>query len=218
MSDVSIIIAAHNEELFVERTLRSCLQQNFPKALYDIILIDDGSDDSTLKIVKQFEPEITVLVNDVQMGLTASINRGIRHARSRFIVRVDADDYIHADFLSVLYLFLELNTYMDAIACDYYLVDEHENHVERKDCAADPIGCGIMFRKDRLIAVGLYDESFLMAEELDLRLRFERDWHVHRVELPLYRYRMHAHNMTNVRDEHSTYIEDAKKKHRERGD
>ena len=212
MAEVSVIIAAHNEALFVERTLRSCLQQTFPKSLYDVILIDDGSDDSTLKIARQFEPNITVLVNDVQIGLPASINKGIRHAKSRFIVRVDADDYVHVDFLKVLYTFLELNTYMDAIACDYYLVDKQENHVERKDCSKEPIGCGIMFRKERLIALGLYDESFLMAEDMDLRMRFEEHWPIHHVELPLYRYRLHSENMTSSKAEYDTFIERAKAK------
>jgi hypothetical protein len=89
-----------------------------------------------------------------------------------------------------------MNPYMDAIACDYLTVDEHEEHIERVNCLERPIGCGIMFRKDRLIELGLYDESFLMAEDLELRLRFEKRWLMHRLELPLYRYRLHEQNMT----------------------
>ncbi len=50
--------------------------------------------------------------------------------------------------------------------------------------------------KGRLIEIGLYDDSFLMAEDPDLRLRVERRWPIHRQALPLYRYRMHEDNMT----------------------
>ena len=69
-----------------------------------------------------------------------------------------------------------------------------------------------MFRKDRLIELGLYDESFLMAEDVDLRLRFERRWRMHRVELPLYRYRIHGENMTHNREAHAEHIERARRK------
>jgi len=48
-----------------------------------------------------------------------------------------------------------------------------------------------------LIDIGLYDESFLLHEETDLRLRFTKKYKIHRLELPLYRYRRHANNSTN---------------------
>ena len=217
MPEVAVIIAAHNEELFIERALRSCLDQTLPRSLYSIVLVDDGSDDATPKIAQQYEPEVAVVVNDSQIGLPASINKGIRHAKSRFVVRVDADDYVHTDFLHTLYLYLDLNTYMDAVACDYYLVDERETHVDRRNCLEHPIGCGIMFRKERLVAIGLYDESFLMAEDLDLRLRFEERWPVHRVELPLYRYRMHGENMTRAQAEYDAFIKRAEDKNQPTG-
>ena len=71
-----------------------------------------------------------------------------------------------------------------------------------------------MFRKDRLIEIGLYDEEFHMAEDLDLRLRFERQWPIHRVELPLYRYRMHTENMTKAKHVYEQYKALAIKKNR----
>jgi glycosyltransferase involved in cell wall biosynthesis len=206
ISEVAIVMAAYNEERFVERALRSCLTQSVPRSLYQVIFVDDGSTDATLKIARQFEPDVTILVNERNRGLPASINRAIRSAKARFVVRVDADDYVHIDFLRILYLFLDLNTYMEAVACDYYLVDEHETKIQRVNCLEHAIGCGVMFRKERLIDIGLYDESFLMAEDLDLRLRFAKRWPIHRVELPLYRYRMHDANMTNAHREYQAFI------------
>jgi len=196
MADVAVIMAAHNEEKYIERALRSCLAQSAPPELYEVIVVDDGSTDATRRIADSFGARVLVLTNEVRLGLPASLNRGLKAAHSRYVVRVDADDYIHADFVRVLTLFLDLNPYMDAVACDYYTVDGLEEHLDHVNCVERPIGCGIMFRKDRLIELGLYDESFLMAEDLDLRLRFERRWKMHRVELPLYRYRLHGENMT----------------------
>jgi glycosyltransferase involved in cell wall biosynthesis len=213
MADVAVVMAARNEERYIERALRSCLNQSAPRDLYEIFVIDDGSSDATSRIAETFRG-IQVLANESQLGLPASLNRGLKAAHSRFVVRVDADDYVHHDFIKVLSLFLELNPYMDAVACDYVTVDEHEAHLEHVNCLDRPIGCGVMFRKERLIELGLYDESFLMAEDLDLRLRFERHWKMHRVELPLYRYRLHGENMTTDVDTHREHRERAFRKNR----
>jgi glycosyltransferase involved in cell wall biosynthesis len=214
MADVAIVMAAHDEERYIERALRSCLAQSAPHSSYDVLVIDDGSTDATASIARSFG-EVTVLSNEVQLGLPASLNRGLKFAHSRFVVRVDADDYVHQDFVRVLSLYLELNPHMDAVACDYLTVDEHEEHFERVNCAERPIGCGVMFRKERLIELGLYDESFLMAEDLDLRLRFEKRWEMHRIELPLYRYRLHSQNMTADVDAHRAHQRRAMKKNNE---
>lgn len=205
-------MAAHDEARYIERALRSCLSQSAAPSSYDVLVVDDGSTDQTAQIAAGFGDRVTVLRNDQQRGLPAALNRGIRSARSRFVVRVDADDYVHSDFVRVLSLFLELNGHMEAVACDYYTVDEREDHLEHVNCLERPIGCGIMFRKDRLIELGLYDESFLMAEDLDLRLRFERRWPMHRVELPLYRYRLHGENMTTDRRSYDEHLERARRK------
>ena len=64
----------------------------------------------------------------------------------------------------------------------------------------DPIGCGIMFRTEHLIDIGLYDEEFYVHEERDLRIRYEKQYTIHHLELPLYRYRRHTDNITNDQD------------------
>jgi glycosyltransferase involved in cell wall biosynthesis len=213
VADVAVIMAAHDEERYIERALRSVLNQSAPRDWYEVYVVDDGSTDATRRIAADFGDGVTILHHELRMGLPAALNTGLRAAHTRYVVRVDADDYVHHDFVRVLMLFLDLNPHMDAIACDYLTVDEHEAHLEHVNCFERPIGCGIMFRKDRLIELGLYDESFLMAEDVDLRLRFEHHWRVHRVELPLYRYRLHDENMTHDRHTHSEHIERAYRKH-----
>lgn len=214
VADVAVVMTAHNEELFVERALRSVLAQSSVDLL-EVVFVDDGSTDATFRIASRFTDRITILRNDVQLGLPASINRAIRTANARFIVRVDADDYIHHDFVRVLHLFMELNPTMQAVACDYVTVDTDERHLDHVSCEDHPIGCGIIFRKERLIEIGLYDETFLMAEDFDLRLRFERNWPIHRCQLPLYRYRLHGENMTAAIEEHESHRRRALQKNTE---
>jgi glycosyltransferase involved in cell wall biosynthesis len=159
--------------------------------------VDDGSTDRTAAILTTFGDDITVLRNDTNVGLPASLNRAITSTHSKFIVRVDADDYVNSSFLDVLYLFLAENPQMDAVSCDYLLVDDREEVLQRGDASKDPIACGIMFRTEQLIDIGLYDESFLRHEDRDLRVRFLDRYTIHHVPLPLYRYRRHEDNITN---------------------
>ena len=85
---------------------------------------------------------------------------------------------------------------MDAVACDYFLISEKERIIERANCIKKPIGCGIIFRIDQIIKLGLYDSDFLLHEDLDLRARFIKKYKIHRLELPLYRYRQHEENIS----------------------
>ena len=169
---VSVIIASYNCERHISRSIRSMIDQSLDKSNYEIIVVDDGSTDRTRYVLESFGDWIKVITLNEHKGLPYACNEGIRKALGRYIVRVDADDYAQEDLLRVEDLYLSLNTHIDAVACDYYLVDENEEHIGRKNADTDPIACGIMFRKDNLIAIGLYDENFLMLEEVDLRIRY----------------------------------------------
>jgi glycosyltransferase involved in cell wall biosynthesis len=195
---ISVIVPAYNEERFIGRALRSIInQKNIDN--FEVIAVNDASSDRTAYALELFKDEIIILHNDVRQGLPASLNRAIRVARGKYIVRLDADDYVTGDYLYLLQRFLEANTYMDAIACDYLVVDDSENVLGRRNCMEHPIGCGIMFRSDHLIDIGLYDDDLQMHEDRDLRVRFLERYGIARLELPLYRYRRHADNMTNDR-------------------
>ena len=194
---ISVIVAAHNQERYISRCLRSLFAQSVAREKFEIVVINDGSTDHTPSVLEEFADEIVLITNESNIGLPASLNKAIRRARAPYVVRVDADDYVNNEFLHLLHGFLRENKYMDAVACDYLLVDEQEEVLARNNSLTDPIACGIMFRTEQLIDIGLYDETFLLHEETDLRMRFLKKHTIHRLELPLYRYRRHANNSTN---------------------
>lgn len=210
---ISVIVPVHNCEKYIGRCLRSILNQTMERKDYEIIVINDASADRTAYALELFENEIRLLENPSQLGLPGSLNRGIRAARGQFLVRLDADDYVHHEYLNILNLHLRMNQTYDAVACDYVVVDDHEFVREQCNCLEKPIGCGIMFRVEQLIDVGLYDETFLAREEEDMRLRFERKYTIQRVALPLYRYRRHENNMTNNHAHMTQYAEALRDKH-----
>jgi glycosyltransferase involved in cell wall biosynthesis len=209
----TIVIAAHNVEKYIGRAIRSVLNQSAPSGSYEIIVVNDGSTDRTKFALEVFENDIVLINNDAKLGLPASLNKGIRHAKGQFIVRVDGDDYVHKDFINILELFLHMNEDIDAIACDYLLVDDNERVLGRKNCLEDPIACGIMFRIENLIDIGLYDEDYLYREDEDLRIRFLKKHNIERVRLPLYRYRRHEGNMTNDIEKMASFKSKLEEKH-----
>jgi glycosyltransferase involved in cell wall biosynthesis len=212
---VTVIVAAWNQERYIGRCLRSLLAQNFPRTDYEILVVDDGSSDRTSYALELFKDELLIISNETNVGLPASLNRAIHKVRSPFFVRVDADDFVSRNFLPFLYNFVAQNKYMDAVACDYNIVDDQGEFLNRKNCMDDPIACGIIFRTDQIIDLGLYDENFLIHEERDLRIRFKQKHKIFRLELPLYRYRRHSSNMTNDEKEMELHMKNLKAKHGE---
>ena len=192
---ISVIIPIFNQEKYIGRCLRSILSQSFDESFYEVIVVDDGSNDYSIKILEAFSDKIKIVKHKENLGLPSALNSGIKKARGKYIVRLDSDDYVNFDYLNILYLYIEYNNY-DAVACDYYLVDDNEKILEKRNCLEHPIGCAIIFRVDQLVDIGMYDKDFLINEEVELRQRFEKKYSVERVPLPLYRYRQHVSNMT----------------------
>ena len=197
---VSVIVPVYNSELYIGRCIRSLLNQSINPENYEIILINDGSSDNTKKAIEPFVGDLIIIENKKNLGLPASLNKGIKKARGQFIVRVDSDDYVHVEFLKILSLHLQLNHSIDAIASDYLLVNNDQDVLGQNNCLKNLIGCGIMFRLKHLIDIGLYDESFLLREEEELMIRFKSKYKISRLQLPLYRYRKHENNITNNKE------------------
>ena len=210
---VSLVVAVRNQEKYIGRCIRSILNQTYSRSDYEVIVVNDASTDNTKFALELFDNDIKLINNEVHKGLPGSLNVGIRSARGRFVVRIDGDDYVHTEYVNILSMHLALNPWMDAVACDYNLVSNNEYVIERRNCEEHPIGCGIMFRIDQLVELGLYDEQFLLHEDKDLRIRFLEKHTIHRVALPLYRYRRHDENMTNDDERMNGYLDALSAKH-----
>ena len=203
-NSISVIIPVYNRCILIERAIKSVVGQTISPD--EIIVIDDGSTDGTDEIIKNRYPDI-ILLKQKNRGVSCARNNGIKNAKGQFIVRVDADDYVHWDYIKILSMHLQLNHSIDAVACDYLLVDNNQNILSQKNCFEESIGCGIMFRLNQLISIGLYDENFLAREDEDLLIRFKKKYNISRVQLPLYRYRKHQENLTNDKNKMKEYSE-----------
>ena len=173
---VSVIVATYNQDKFIGRCLRSLINQSLNNSKYEVIVINDGSSDRTPEALKQFMGDIIYIKNKKNIGLPGSLNKGIKKARGQYIVRVDADDWVNPQFLNLLYHHLNLNMELDAVACDYQIVNNQQKILSYENCEKKPIGCGIMFKYSNLIEIGLYDKKFLAREEEELIHRFKKKY------------------------------------------
>ena len=106
--DISVIVCCFNHEKWIERCLRSLLLQEHIKSQdYEIIVINDFSKDNSLKVINNFKYDNLKLYNNKSnMGLPMSINKAIKIAKGRYVVRVDSDDYVSRNFLYLCRLHL----------------------------------------------------------------------------------------------------------------
>ena len=201
MIDVSIVIATYNAEATIERAIRSCLRQSMLTDEFEVIVVDDGSTDGTREIIENFtETWLRVIHLPENVGVGGARNEGIKKARGKFIVMVDSDDFISEYMIFIQRMYLEMNKGIAAVAVDYYEIDEEEDILRRVNCLDAPIACGVMYRKSKLIEVGLYKELRL-HEEKELFFRFLDKFPTYRIALPLYRYYMREGSLTHQEGE-----------------
>lgn len=196
---VSIVVCAHNEQKYLETCLRSILSQNFEHKI-ETVIVDDSSTDETWKIAEKYSKRhgLVIARNSSRLGIGASSNRGIELSSGRYVVRVDADDYVSEHFVQVLSLALRDIPGLKAARCDYTFVNQTGDHIDIRNAEEQPIACGIMMDRDALHEVGLYNSSLVTGEDVDLEHRFTERYRILRVPIPLYRYRVHPDNTTKV--------------------
>lgn len=214
MIKVSIIITSYNYSRYLNRSLRSAFVQNYPHEKYEIIVVDDWSTDWSREIIESYGTLIKKIYLRKNSGLAVARNAGIKKARGKYIIFLDADDYLNREAIFIMTEFLDFNRQYAAVACDYYLIDDKERIIGRNSCKKLPIACGIMFRRNKLIKVGMYDEKFRMHEEKDLQIRFCKDCKISHISFPLYRYRQHPYSLSCDRANSSKHMKKLKDKHR----
>ncbi len=198
---ISVIVTNYNYEKYLGRCLRSLVEQTLDKSEYEIIVVDDRSTDNSVKVLSAFSEQITLISNDINLGLATSANLGIRSAKGRFAVRVDSDDYVHPEYLRFLLRYMELKSdSCDGVAVDYLEVDAQGNFLAYKDAEKHPIACGIAFKVEVMLNLGLYEDGLRIGEDIDFINRFKLSgYNLHHLNLPLYRYTKHSQSLTTSR-------------------
>ena len=192
--DVSVVITNYNYSRYLDRCIRSCLNQN--NINVEVIVIDDASTDNWEEVVEPFKEYIRFVHLPENVGVATAANIGIKQSRGRFFMRVDADDFISPDTCYFLHYYMQKNRDAFGVACDYILVNNYEEKIERKYANKDPVSCGIMYRKNLFLELGGYNPKMRHREEEEIRKRLGDKYTIHNLNIPFYRYRMHDKNKT----------------------
>lgn len=196
--DISVVIANYNYGRYLGRCVRSLMAQELDSKRYEIILVDDGSTDDSLNHLQVYRENLNIIALEKNFGLSYAANIGMKSAKSRYIVRVDSDDFVHSSFLSTLLLGFELHGKdYEAISCDYVKVSPNGEVIGYGASEIEPIACGIAFKADILEVLGYYNDSLRINEDIDLRARFTAEgYKIKNLALPLYRYVKHDASLT----------------------
>jgi glycosyltransferase involved in cell wall biosynthesis len=104
----SVVMSVYNGEVYLKEAIDSILQQSYDN--FEFIIIDDASSDGSLEIILSYKDSRIVLIqNEKNLFLAASLNKGIRIAKGKYIVRMDADDISMKDRLLKQVSFMESN-------------------------------------------------------------------------------------------------------------
>lgn len=116
---VSIIIPCYNAAKYINTCLSKILEDKLPDK--EIILINDGSNDNTLKILKQFQKKHKniIILDQKNSGQAAARNKGIEKAKGEYITFIDIDDYPENNMIFEMYNYAKNHNY-DYVYCDYY--------------------------------------------------------------------------------------------------
>jgi cellulose synthase/poly-beta-1,6-N-acetylglucosamine synthase-like glycosyltransferase len=112
---ISVLVAARNEEANIEKCIKSILAQNYPKHLFEVIVIDDHSEDQTFAILNGLQSENLRILRLADFGIKGSkkkaIELGVHQAKGQLIVATDADCLTQPNWLSLIASFYEEGKY-----------------------------------------------------------------------------------------------------------
>ena len=120
---VSVVMSFHNAHHTLARAIHSLLWQTYPH--WELILLDDGSDDGSAEVVKSIgDPRIRLYGDPFCRGLPFRLNQGVSLAKGQFIARMDADDVAYPERFAKQVAFLQNHPEVDLLATSALLVNE----------------------------------------------------------------------------------------------
>ena len=222
---ISVVLPVYNGEITIQETIQSILKQTFKNL--EIIVINDGSTDSTSEIVKSIYDSRLQIFSYPNAGVSISRNRGINKSLGQFISFIDADDLWTVDKLACQYKALQDNE-KAAVAyswTDYIDVNGKFLKAGRHITATGDVyskfllsnflesGSNPLIRREALNEVGGFDESLPGAEDWDMWLRLSARYEFVCVDRVQIFYRVHplslSTNLTRQEAESLKVIERA---------
>lgn len=206
---ISVVMPAYNAEKYLREAIDSILAQTFTD--FEFIIINDGSTDSTKKIIQSYDdPRIVYLENEVNSGICVTLNKGLDAARGRYIARMDSDDISLPQRFEKQIAFMDSNPEIGVVGTHLQLMDENGNFTYVFKNASNPKECyvnmifascvghpSVMIRTSCLRDNDLnYEEYFKGMEDYYLWWQLNKHTQISNIPEPLLNYRCHSRQIT----------------------
>jgi glycosyltransferase involved in cell wall biosynthesis len=217
----SIVIPLYNKELSIESTIQSVLDQSYQD--FEIVIINDGSTDKSVKIIEGFNDERIRLIHQKNQGVSAARNKGIEEAKSEWIALLDADDLWKSDHLGTFvnligkypnHLFFassfEYSTPRESII-NRPGVEDYEIEDYFKESLTEHLVCtDVVVINKKCFEAEKYNDDFVRGEDIDLWARLARKYKIIKSNKVTAIYRTEAENRSdsNVLDIRETFFRD----------
>ena len=206
---VTVLMTVYNGEKFLNEAIEGILNQTFRD--FEFLIINDGSTDGSREIIQSYkDPRINLVDNESNIGLTASLNRGLSLAGGEYIARQDADDISLPERLEKQISILERNREIALLGSWYLEIDESGNPLREYKLPCEPLQISwdsifycsfstVVFRRELVLNnVGFYDESFRYAQDWELYSKIARTHTAVNIGECLVKYRLHSRSMTDT--------------------
>jgi glycosyltransferase involved in cell wall biosynthesis len=204
---ISVLLPVRNGARYLREAVDSVLAQTVAKL--EVVVVDDGSTDDTLEILRSYRDERLRVVQQEPAGLVAALNRAVAEARGDLVARMDADDVSHPHRLERQLELLERESRLGLVGCGVETIDERgrttgswllpadDDALRRRLLLRNLFTHGsVVMRRSALESAGGYSGAYGANEDYDLWRRIARGWRLAAVPEVLYRYRVHSAAVT----------------------
>lgn len=222
---ISVILPVYNGEQYLSEAIESILNQTYTN--FEFIIINDGSKDNSLEIIKEYEKKDCriVVISRENRGLIATLNEGIKKSKGKYIARMDQDDIsLPQRFTKQIELMEEKG--VDICGCHFYVIDHKNRYLAAKVISTNtnfnkivlahyvPFAHGsVMFKKDFMENHGLeYGQTkYVHAEDFALWTAFaSKNAKISNVDEFLFKYRNTEGSMSKHKINYMDALKSAK--------
>ena len=204
---ISIITPSYNQGKYLEKTITSVLEQNYPNLEY--IIIDGGSTDNSLEIIKKYQNHLTYWVSEKDNGQVSAINKGLKLCSGNIFNWLNSDDYLQPGALNkIADAFIDDNVKVVAGKVRNFST-KGEEIIPNQNLSTKGLMCwepgvkfvqpGVWLRRNLIEQAGGIDEQFHYAFDWDLYIRYLYHFpNVKEIDDLLVHFRIHENSKTNT--------------------
>lgn len=206
--EVSVVMSVYNGEKYLREAIESILNQTFTN--FEFIIIDDGSSDESVNIIKSLNDSRIVFLQQENKGLATALNRGIRAAKGKYIARMDADDKSHPARLFNQISYLKKHPDCILLGTQAIVMKENGEELFKTNLPTDDriiksllpaknsfYHGSVIFLKMTFQKVGGYDQEIIFGQDKFLWNKLSRLGEMNNLEGAFYYYRLVPNSLSN---------------------